>query len=95
MSASLAAVVKNIRLQRMAESNAEFEFEQFRILQTQRMSTKRIEVAAPRLEAEGPFWAACESDPTVLDFNGFGDGQCVFKLNTEITNRAIHLCVPK
>ena len=33
--------------------------------------------------------------PIALDFNGFRDSQCIFKLNAEITDCAVHLRVTK
>ena len=39
--------------------------------------------------------AACEDGPTALNFDGFRDGQSIFKLDSEVPNRAVHLCVTK
>lgn len=40
---------------------------------------------------ERPLWAVLVERPKGLYFNGFRDCQCIFKFNTQITNRAVHL----
>ena len=35
-------------------------------------------------------WAALEGGPQILDFNVLGDGQCILKLNAQITHCTIH-----
>lgn len=33
--------------------------------------------------------------PKHLDFNGFGDRQCIFQFDPERPDGAVHFCVPK
>lgn len=42
-----------------------------------------------------PIWAACEDGPAALYFDGCRDGRSIFKLDSEVTNRAVHLRVTK
>lgn len=41
------------------------------------------------------FWAVCVDGPETLDFNGFSNGQGIFKFNAKISDRAVHFCVPQ
>ena len=38
-------------------------------------------------------WAAHVGGPTVLDFNGFGNGQGILKFYTKVSIRTVHLGV--
>ncbi|SLN25333.1 hypothetical protein TRL7639_00875 [Falsiruegeria litorea R37] len=39
--------------------------------------------------------AVCVDGPETLDFNGFSNGQGIFKFNAKISDRAVHFCVPQ
>ena len=64
-------------------------------LRSPRMSIKRVATAAFKECGEYRLQATGENGPKLLDFKGSCDCQGVLKFNTQISDCAVHLGVPK
>jgi hypothetical protein len=44
---------------------------------------------------EWPVWAVLVARPKRSDFDGFSNNQSVFKFDTQVSDGAVHLCMPQ